>query len=111
MTAAGCLAGNAAQVSVLAAGAAAAAPPAVAVDKRICLFTDHLDDFGYSYAEVAEMLTPLKIAGPDLTVRGGGLVPPDRAADELPKAAAAFSDKGMSIRRMHRSREPSTPGS
>ncbi len=64
---------------------------------RLCLFTDHLDDSGFSYAEVAKMIAPLKIAGPDLTVRGGGLVPPDRAVEELPKAAAAFREQGMSI--------------
>jgi len=71
--------------------------PAIPIHERICLFTDHLDDFGYSYAEVAKMLSPLKIAGPDLTVRGGGLVPPERAAEELPKAAAAFAEQGLSI--------------
>jgi sugar phosphate isomerase/epimerase len=73
------------------------APSPVPVHERLCLFTDHLDDFGYSYAEVAKMLSPLKIAGPDLTVRPGGLVPPERVAEELPKAAAAFRDQGMSI--------------
>jgi sugar phosphate isomerase/epimerase len=67
------------------------------LDQRICLFTDHLDDFGYSYADVAAMLSQLKIAGPDLTVRGGGLVLPDRVADELPKADAALRDRGLSI--------------
>lgn len=72
-------------------------PPAVPVQERICLFTDHLDDFGYSYGDVAKMLSPLKIAGPDLTVRPGGLVPPERVAEELPKAAAAFRDQGLSI--------------
>jgi sugar phosphate isomerase/epimerase len=67
------------------------------VTDRIALFTDHLDDAGFSYAELAKMIAPLKIAGPDLTVRGGGVVPPERAADELPKAAAAFHEEGMSI--------------
>lgn len=82
----------------LESGSALAAGPAVAPPReRICLFTDHLDDFGYSYADLASMLEPLKIAGPDLTVRGGGVVPPDRVADELPKAAAAFRDKGLAI--------------
>jgi sugar phosphate isomerase/epimerase len=65
--------------------------------ERICLFTDHLDNHGYTYAEVASMLRRLKVAGPDLTVRGGGLVPPERVAEELPKAAAAFQDQGLSI--------------
>lgn len=75
----------------------ASAADAQPLTERLALFTDHLDDFGYSYAEVAGMLRPLGIAGPDLTVRAGGLVPPERAADELPKAAAAFRDQGMSI--------------
>lgn len=44
-------------------------PTAAPVQDRLCLFTDHLDDYGYSYADVAKMLSPLKIAGPDLTVR------------------------------------------
>lgn len=43
------------------------------------------------------MLAELKIAGPDLTVRRGGLVPPDRVTEELPKAAAIFRDHGLSI--------------
>lgn len=64
---------------------------------RICLFTDHLDDSGFSYPEIARMLAPLKIVGPDLTVRGGGVVPPEKVADDLPKANAAFRDEGMSI--------------
>ena len=68
-----------------------------ALADRICLFTDHLDDHGYTYAEVAAMLRQLKVAGPDLTVRGGGLVPPERVAEELPKAAAAFNEQGLSI--------------
>lgn len=66
-------------------------------EKRICLFTDHLDDFGFTYAEVAKMLRELGVSGPDLTVRPGGLVPPDRVADELPRAAAAFRDQGLTI--------------
>lgn len=80
-----------------AAASESASQPAVPVQERICLFTDHLDDFGYSHADVAKMIAPLKIAGPDLTVRSGGLVPPDRVTDELPKAANAFRDAGMTI--------------
>lgn len=67
------------------------------IQNRICLFTDHLDDFGYSFAEVAAMLKRLGVAGPDLTVRPGGLVAPERVADELPRAAAVFADQGLSI--------------
>lgn len=67
------------------------------IHERICVFTDHLDDDGFAYAEVAVHLKELGVAGPDLTVRPGGLVPPDRVADELPKADAAFREKGLTI--------------
>src|SRR5688500_1969870 len=93
--------GSAAAAAVVTgmSGLATAELPADALplDQRLCLFTDHLDHFGYSYSDVAKMLQPLKITGPDLTVRGGGLVPPERASEELPKAAAAFRDAGMTI--------------
>jgi len=72
-------------------------PPVVPLADRLCLFTDHLDDAGYSYVEVAAMLSPLKISGPDLTLRPGGIVSPERVAEELPKAVAAFRDRGMSV--------------
>jgi len=65
------------------------------LDSRLCLFTDHLAGFGYD--EVARMLAELKVAGPDLTVRRGGLVPPDRVAEELPKAARVFKERGLTI--------------
>ena len=70
---------------------------AVPLRERICLFTDHLDDYEYSYADVARMLQQLQITGPDLSVRPGGLVLPERVTEDLPKAAAAFHDRGLSI--------------
>lgn len=76
-----------------------AAAPAIAaapnLSSRICLFTDHLA--GFSYGEVARMLKDLGVSGPDLTVRRGGLVAPDRVTAELPKAHAAFAEQGLSI--------------
>lgn len=98
----GCIAAGAVVVQGTIRRAAIASDPAkasatVPVTERLSLFTDHLDDHGYTYAELAKMIRPLKIAGPDLTVRGGGVVPPERVAEELPKAAAAFRDEGMSI--------------
>jgi len=91
------------QAGVLAAGAlrpaapAAAQPQAAPLRNRICLFTDHLDDSGFTYAEVAAHLAQLGISGPDLTVRSGGLVPPERASEELPKAVAAFRERGLAV--------------
>jgi L-ribulose-5-phosphate 3-epimerase len=79
---------------VLAAAAPAAAAP-TDLSSRICLFTDHLA--GFSYEEVARMLKELSVTGPDLTLRRGGLVAPERVAEELPKAHAALAEKGLSI--------------
>lgn len=66
-----------------------------ATASQICLFTDHLG--GFSYLEVARMLKDLGVAGPDLTVRRGGIVPPEQAATELPKALATLQEHGLSI--------------
>jgi sugar phosphate isomerase/epimerase len=43
------------------------------------------------------MLKDLGVSGPDLTVRPGGLVPPERAAEELPKAVAAFRQQSLAV--------------
>lgn len=67
------------------------------IEQRICLFTDHLDEFGYGFDDLARMLAPLGIAGADLTVRPGGFVSPDAVAEELPRAARALGDRGLSI--------------
>jgi sugar phosphate isomerase/epimerase len=83
--------------ATLAAGAVADEMKPVPVQDRICLFTDHLDDYGYTYKEVASMLKQLRVAGPDLTVRPGGLVPPERVAEELPRAVAAFREEGLTV--------------
>ena len=80
-----------------AASSSATKTPSVPLADRICLFTDHLDDFGYSFREVAAMLKQLDVTGPDLTVRPGGLVAPERVAEDLPKAVAAFRDAGLTV--------------
>jgi L-ribulose-5-phosphate 3-epimerase len=81
-------------------GASAAAAASSAADSsnlasRICLFTDHLAEF--SYLEVARMLKDLGVSGPDLTVRRGGLVPPERVAEELPKAVQTFKEHSLNV--------------
>ncbi|MGH9673840.1 MAG: sugar phosphate isomerase/epimerase family protein [Bryobacteraceae bacterium] len=83
----------------LAAGAAAVARATAAsstIADRICLFTDHLDDY-FTPTEIAKMLRSLGVAGPDLTVRPGGVVAPERAVEDLPKAAAIFREHGLRI--------------
>lgn len=64
--------------------------------ERLCVFTDHVDDLGYSYADVAKQYGVLG-NGPDLTVRGGGVVPPERVVEELPKAVDAFRNAGVPV--------------
>jgi L-ribulose-5-phosphate 3-epimerase len=73
-----------------------APPPAYEqLEKRICMFTDHLG--GFEVEEVAPMFQKLGIAGPDLTVRPGGLVKPERAEQDLPAAMRIMKDYGMTI--------------
>lgn len=90
-------AGIAALPVVGASSARAAAPPAKDLADRICLFTDHLDDSGYTFAEVASMMKQLGVTGPDLTVRSGGLVPPERVSQDLSLAVEAFRKVGLSV--------------
>lgn len=84
---------------LLGAAAAAGLSPkgsqTVPFEQRICLFTDHLG--GFSIADAARMLGQLEITGPDLTVRPGGLVLPERVREDLPKAVAAFRDQGLGV--------------
>ena len=77
------------------ASATTAAASGSDLNQRICLFTDHLS--GIPVPDVARMLAELKVSGPDLTVRPGGLVAPETATTDLPRAAALFKDHGMRI--------------
>ncbi len=43
------------------------------------------------------MLKQLAVTGPDLTVRAGGLVLPERVGEDLPRAVAAFREAGLSV--------------
>lgn len=82
-------------VAASAAAAAGSAADSANLASRVCLFTDHLA--GFSYLEVARMLKDLGVSGPDLTVRRGGLVPPDRVAEELPKAVQTFREHSLGV--------------
>jgi sugar phosphate isomerase/epimerase len=81
--------------AMVAAAPFALLQPAPAPEARICLFTDHLA--GFDYQEVATMLRQVGLSGADLTVRPGGLVRPERVAEDLPRAAAVFKANGLSI--------------
>ncbi len=62
---------------------------------RICVFTDHLA--GFPYEDVARMLRDLKVAGPDLTVRPGGLVKPERVSEDLPRVLLEYDPRTDSV--------------
>lgn len=79
----------------LASVAAASLGGADLPSAEIAVFTDHLA--GFSYEEVARMFRDLKVAGPDLTVRSGGLVKPERVQEDLPRAMAVFREHGLKI--------------
>jgi sugar phosphate isomerase/epimerase len=79
-------------------GAGAAAVTAAAgqdLSSRICLFTDHLG--GFTYAEVARMCKDLGVTGPDLTVRKGGLVTPERVKEDLPRAVQILRESSLTV--------------
>lgn len=80
---------------MIAMSAAAAAGAQTNLKSRVCLFTDHLA--GFTYEEVGRMLKDLGVSGPDLTVRRGGLVAPEKVAADLPKAVETFRRFGLSV--------------
>jgi L-ribulose-5-phosphate 3-epimerase len=87
-----------AALSSLAPSRRATPAPAVPLDQRICVFTDHLDHIpGITYEDIGRMFAELGVAGPDLTVRPGGVIEPERVAEDLPKAARVFADHGLTI--------------
>lgn len=78
------------------ASAARAQPPAPARPKAcVCLFSKYLQ--GRRVSQLGEALAGLGYAGVDLTVRPGGHVLPERAADDLPKAHEALKESGVEI--------------
>lgn len=60
-----------------------------------CLFSKHLPDL--KWADVGRAVKDAGFEGVDLTVRAGGHVLPDRAADDLPKAIEAITSQGVKV--------------
>jgi sugar phosphate isomerase/epimerase len=61
----------------------------------LCLFSKHLPKM--EVARLAQTVKKLGFGGVDLTVRPGGHVPPERAAQDLPKAVSAIREEGLSV--------------
>lgn len=83
----------------IAIGAMAAAPFAEAAapagQPSFCIFSKHMAQF--SYDELGKKGKEVGFDGVDLTVRAKGHVEPARAAEGLPKAAAAIRGHGLTI--------------
>ena len=62
---------------------------------QVCFFSKHLPD--PDWQRLAQNVKRLGCDGVDLTVRTGGHVNPENAADELPKAVAAMRAEGLAV--------------
>jgi len=61
----------------------------------LCLFSKHLPDM--DARQVARAVKPLGFAGVDLTVRPGGHVAPERAAQDLPPFLRTLREEGLEV--------------
>jgi len=70
---------------------------AAALAKRptLCLFSKHLPKL--NYAELATAVKKMGFDGVDLTVRQGGHVLPERAAEDLPRAVERIRAEGLTV--------------
>src|SRR5262245_64024679 len=81
--------------SASAFAAASMLPNTSAFSGAICLCSKHLPSM--DWARMAQAVKKLGFGGIDLTVRPGGHVLPERAAEDLPKAVAAVRAEGLSV--------------
>ena len=74
---------------------ASVAPPGGGYTGTLCLFSKPLP--GMNWLRLAQAAKSIGFGGIDLTVRQGGHVPPERAAEDLPKAVAAIREEGLDV--------------
>ena len=72
-----------------------AAAPSDRSKPQLCIFSKHMAQFGY--AELGRTAKQMGFDGVDLTVRAKGHVLPERAAEDLPRAADAIRSNGLSL--------------
>lgn len=65
------------------------------VPNKICLFEKPVQSM--SYAELTNLISDLGMDGISATVRKGGHITPDKAAEELPRLAEALSKRKLEI--------------
>lgn len=63
--------------------------------RTYCLFSKHLPELGW--ADLGRAVKDAGFDGVDLTVRPGGHVRPERAADDLPRALDAIRAQGIAV--------------
>jgi len=64
-------------------------------ERRVCVFTKHLQWFDYGTA--AKIAAEIGFDGADIPVRPGGHVLPERVAEDLPRAVEAFRRAGLDV--------------
>jgi len=90
-----------ASVAILATANAGAAVPRAAAGRepyrgKLCLFSKMFQTM-MDWRHLAQAVQPLGFDGLDLTVRPGGHVAPERAAEDLPKAIAIIREAGLDV--------------
>jgi sugar phosphate isomerase/epimerase len=90
------VAGQAAFATAIARHAHAGAQTAAPTRRpAFCLFSKHLPDLGWT--DLGRAVKDAGFDGVDLTVRSGGHVRPERAADDLPRAIDAIKAQGVTV--------------
>ncbi|MGK7395272.1 MAG: sugar phosphate isomerase/epimerase family protein [Candidatus Cyclobacteriaceae bacterium M3_2C_046] len=70
-------------------------PPLASSDRKICVFTKHLQ--WLDYAKMADAIDQMGFDGVDLTVRAGGHVEPVKVEDQLPRAVEDLKRHGKKV--------------
>ena len=87
--------GQAALMAAIARRGGAADQGAAPARAAFCLFSKHLPDLNWS--DLGRAVRDAGFDGVDLTVRAGGHVLPERAADDLPRAIEAIRSQGVAV--------------
>jgi sugar phosphate isomerase/epimerase len=82
-------------VAALGAGRLSAAATGGGARNPICVFIKFVQSL--SYDELADAVAEMKADGIEATVRKGGYIPPERAADELPKLVDALAKRNLKV--------------
>lgn len=89
------LAGACAATATLSSEAPQAAPSLGPYRGQLCFFSKPLPDM--DWRRLAQSVKRVGFDGVDLTVRPGGHVRPERAAEDLPKAVAIIREEGLEV--------------